>query len=49
MYIEDAVYKIRDASLFSFSTYFAPEDRDLTMLKPLIADLGDVDPFVAAD
>ncbi|KAL8100503.1 large ribosomal subunit protein uL3m [Apium graveolens] len=49
VFIKDAVYKKTDASLLPFPTYIAPEDEDLSALEPLIADLGDVDPFMAAD
>lgn len=49
MFIKDAVYKKTDASLLPFPTYLAPEDEDPATVEPLIADLGDVDPFMAAD
>ncbi|XP_073027185.1 large ribosomal subunit protein uL3m [Primulina eburnea] len=49
VFIKDAVYKKPDTSLLPFPTYFTPEDEDQTTLEPLIADLGDADPFMAAD
>ncbi|XP_072958865.1 large ribosomal subunit protein uL3m [Typha angustifolia] len=49
VYIKDAVYKKPDISLLPFPTHFIPEDEEPTELEPLVADLGDVDPFMAAD
>ena len=49
MFIKDSVFRKPDISTLPFSTYFAPEDEDLSELEPLIADLGDTDPFMAAD
>lgn len=49
MFIKDAFYKKPDVSFLPFPTYFAPEDEDATELEPLVADLGGVDPFMAAD
>ncbi|XP_072985240.1 large ribosomal subunit protein uL3m [Typha latifolia] len=49
VYIKDAVYKKPDISLLPFPTHFIPEDEESTELEPLVADLGDVDPFMAAD
>ncbi|CAI9771129.1 unnamed protein product [Fraxinus pennsylvanica] len=49
VFIKDAVYKKPDISLLPFPTYFATEDEDSTKLEPLLADLGDTDPFMAAD
>ncbi|KAL2464452.1 50S ribosomal protein L3-2 [Forsythia ovata] len=49
VFIKDAVYKKPDISLLPFPTFFAPEDEDPTKLEPLLADLGDTDPFMAAD
>ncbi|KAL8481190.1 hypothetical protein ACS0TY_027642 [Phlomoides rotata] len=46
VFIKDAVYKKPDISMLPFPTYFAGED---DKLEPLIADIGDVDPFMAAD
>lgn len=47
VFIKDAVYKKPDITLLPFPTYFATEDEDST--EPLIADLGEVDPFMVAD
>ena len=49
MFIKDAVYKKPDASILPFPTYFPAEDEDPTVLEPIIADLGDIDPFMVAD
>ncbi|KAL2459388.1 50S ribosomal protein L3-2 [Forsythia ovata] len=49
VFIKDAVYEKPDISLLPFPTYFAPEDEDSTKLEPYVADLGDTDPFMAAD
>ncbi|XP_022842386.1 50S ribosomal protein L3-2, chloroplastic-like [Olea europaea var. sylvestris] len=49
VFIKDAVYKKPDISLLPFPTFFAPEDEDPSKLEPLLADLGDTDPFMAAD
>lgn len=49
VYIKDAVYKKPDISLLPFPTHFAAEDEDTESLKPLVAELGDVDPFMITD
>ncbi|KAK4418781.1 50S ribosomal protein L3-2, mitochondrial [Sesamum alatum] len=49
VFIKDAVYKKPDISLLPFPTYFAPEDEDPEKLEPLVADIGETDPFMAAD
>lgn len=49
VFIKDSVFKKPDISLLPFPTYFAAEDEETTELKPLMADLGEVDPFMAAD
>lgn len=49
VFIKDSIFKKPDISLLPFPTYFAPEDEDLSKLDPVIADLGDTDPFMAAD
>lgn len=49
VFIKDSVYKKPDISTLPFPTYFAPEGEDQTDLEPLVADLGDTDPFMAAD
>ncbi|CAN4088556.1 unnamed protein product [Withania somnifera] len=49
VFIKDSVYKKPDISILPFPTYFAPEDQDEADLEPLVADLGDTDPFMAAD
>lgn len=49
VFIKDSVFKKPDRTLLPFPTYFAPEDEDLSELEPLVADLGDTDPFMAAD
>ncbi|XP_020587815.1 50S ribosomal protein L3-2, chloroplastic [Phalaenopsis equestris] len=49
VFIKDAVYKKPETSLLPFPTYFVPDDEETLELEPLVADLGDVDPFMAAD
>ncbi|KAK7334540.1 hypothetical protein VNO80_26298 [Phaseolus coccineus] len=49
VFIKDAVYEKPDISLLPFPTYIAPEDEDTDNLKPLVAELGDVDPFMVTD
>ncbi|RDX96543.1 50S ribosomal protein L3-2, chloroplastic, partial [Mucuna pruriens] len=49
VFIKDAVYEKPDISLLPFPTYFVPEDEDTDNLKPLVAELGDVDPFMVTD
>lgn len=49
VFIKDAVYRKPDTSLLPFPTYFAREDEVETELEPIVADLGEVDPFMAAD
>ena len=52
VFIKDAVYKnpIKDKSLqLPFPTYFIPEEEETSELEPLVADMGDVDPFMVAD
>lgn len=49
VFIKDAIYKKPDVSLLPFPTYFAPEDEDLENFEALVADIGDTDPFLAAD
>ncbi|KAA8528163.1 hypothetical protein F0562_035586 [Nyssa sinensis] len=49
VFIKDAFYKKPDISLLPFPTYFAPEDEEIAELEPLVVDLGEVDPFMAAD
>lgn len=35
--------------MLPFPTYCAAEDEDETNIGPLVADLGEVDPFMVAD
>lgn len=35
--------------MLPFPTYFSGENEDETDSEPLVADLGDTDPFVVAD
>lgn len=49
VFIRDAFSKKPDASRLPFPTFFAPEDEDMEKLEPLVADHGEVDPFMAAD
>ncbi|GAB2273405.1 60S ribosomal protein L3B [Dionaea muscipula] len=49
VFLKDAVYKKPDISDLPFPTYFAEEGEESEALVPLIADLGELDPFMAAD
>lgn len=49
VFIKDAFYKKPDISKLPFPTYLAPEDEDPSELEPLVADLGEVDPFMLAE
>ncbi|KAE8683381.1 50S ribosomal protein L3 [Hibiscus syriacus] len=49
VFIKDSVYKKPDVSTLPFPTYFAAEDEDETNIEPLVADLGEIDPFMMAD
>ncbi|KAL9407515.1 hypothetical protein AB3S75_046124 [Citrus x aurantiifolia] len=49
VFIKDAVYKKPDVKLLPFPTYFAAEDEKMEELEPLVADLGETDPFMTAD
>ncbi|CAK8533649.1 unnamed protein product [Lathyrus sativus] len=49
VFIKDAVYEKPDTSILPFPTYFVPEDENTDDMKPLVADLGDVDPFLITD
>ncbi|XP_078435801.1 ribosomal protein L3 plastid [Wolffia australiana] len=49
VFIKDAVYKKPDNTLLPFPTFFSPEGEESSELEPLVADLGDIDPFLAAD
>ncbi|KAG2315820.1 hypothetical protein Bca4012_066667 [Brassica carinata] len=49
VFIKDAYYKKPDVSKLPFPTYLAPEDEDPSALEPLVADLGEVDPFMLAE
>lgn len=48
VFVKDSIFKKPDINLLPFPTYFAQEG-ELEDLEPLVADLGDVDPFMAAD
>lgn len=49
VFIKDAVYEKPDISSLPFPTFFAPENEDPEDLKPAVAELGEVDPFMCAD
>ncbi|XP_052191242.1 50S ribosomal protein L3-2, mitochondrial [Diospyros lotus] len=49
VFIKDAVYEKPDISSLPFPTFFARENEDPEDLKPAVADLGEVDPFMCAD
>ncbi|KAM3348594.1 hypothetical protein ACQJBY_022085 [Aegilops geniculata] len=48
LFVKDSIYKKPDRALLPFPTYFSQEG-EREDLEPLIADLGDIDPFMAAD
>jgi large subunit ribosomal protein L3 len=49
VFVKDSIFKTPDINLLPFPTYFAQEGELEEDLEPLVADLGDVDPFMAAD
>ncbi|KAK9136562.1 hypothetical protein Sjap_007156 [Stephania japonica] len=59
VFIKDAFYMYQkkpdadsekpDISLLPFPTYFAPEDAETEEVEPIVADLGEMDPFMTAD
>ncbi|KAI3980844.1 hypothetical protein MKX01_025409 [Papaver californicum] len=49
VFLKDAVYKKPDISTLPFPTYFSPPKEETSELEPLVADLGELDPFMAAD
>ncbi|XP_022947107.1 50S ribosomal protein L3-2, chloroplastic [Cucurbita moschata] len=49
VFIKDAFYKKPDKSILPFPTYFANNDEDTETLEPLVADLGEVDPFMVGE
>ncbi|KAL1202671.1 Large ribosomal subunit protein uL3m [Cardamine amara subsp. amara] len=49
VFLRDAWYKKPDISKLPFPTHLAPEDEDPSELEPLVADIGEVDPFMLAE
>ncbi|KAL7235499.1 hypothetical protein ACSBR1_018905 [Camellia fascicularis] len=49
VFIKDIVHKKLDISMLPFPTYFAPKDENIEELEPLVADLKEMDPFMATD
>ncbi|XP_074286371.1 large ribosomal subunit protein uL3m-like [Silene latifolia] len=49
VFVKDAFGVTRDLTKVPFPTYFTPEDEDDEALLPMLADLGEIDPFMAAD
>lgn len=47
VFIKDSVFKKPDIQILPFPTFFETEDDDNS--EPLVADLGEVDPFMVAD
>jgi large subunit ribosomal protein L3 len=47
VFIKDFVFKKPDIQILPFPTYFEAEDDDNS--EPLVADLGELDPFMVAD
>ncbi|KAG8052526.1 hypothetical protein GUJ93_ZPchr0001g29448 [Zizania palustris] len=46
VFVKDSIYKKPNTTLLPFPTYFAQGDESEDLL---IADLGDIDPFMVAD
>ena len=49
LFVKDSIYKKPDRALLPFPTYFSQEGESEEDLEPLVADLGDIDPFMVAD
>ncbi|KAL0548493.1 hypothetical protein IC582_012946 [Cucumis melo] len=50
VFIKDAMYKrLNKSAILPFPTYFATDGEDTDKLEPLVADLGEVDPFMIGD
>jgi large subunit ribosomal protein L3 len=49
VFLKDAHYKKPDRSRLPFPTFFIPEGEETENLEPVIADLGDDDPFMAGE
>lgn len=47
LFVKDAFHKRPDLNITPFPTHFPPPDEDTTALEPMVADMGDVDPFMA--
>ncbi|KAI3852220.1 hypothetical protein MKX03_012292 [Papaver bracteatum] len=47
--LKDAWYKKPNISTLPFPTYFSPPEEETSELEPLVADLGELDPFMGAD
>ncbi|RZC44345.1 hypothetical protein C5167_037294 [Papaver somniferum] len=47
--LKDAWYKKPNISTLPFPTYFSPPEEETSELEPLVADLGELDPFMASD
>ncbi|CAN0841035.1 50S ribosomal protein L3-2, mitochondrial [Linum grandiflorum] len=48
VFLKDTVYKKPEISMLPFPTYL-PEEGEEEQLEPLVADLGEVDPFMLGD
>jgi large subunit ribosomal protein L3 len=48
IFVKDSIYKKPDRALLPFPTHFSLEGEEEDS-EPLIADLGDIDPFMVAD
>ncbi|KAI3969516.1 hypothetical protein MKX01_020077 [Papaver californicum] len=49
VFLKDAWYKKPDVSSLPFPTYFSPPEEETSEQEPLVADIGELDPFMAAD
>ena len=41
--------RLNKSAILPFPTYFATDGEDTDKLEPLVADLGEVDPFMIGD
>ncbi|KAH7285990.1 hypothetical protein KP509_33G054400 [Ceratopteris richardii] len=49
VFVKDAFQRRPDISITPFPTFFPDPDEDITLVEPLVAQIGDVDPFLADD
>ncbi|KAI5069356.1 hypothetical protein GOP47_0015657 [Adiantum capillus-veneris] len=49
VFVKDAFQRRPDLSITPFPTYVPDSNEDITSVEPLVAEIGDVDPFLADD